>query len=203
MFDEKEDMNIFNRIWMILALLFIVFVTVVAMVNEFIGFFQWSDLMLRIFNPDIRIPLYISIPALLFVLVVCVFLLMLEFYKVKKRTAVVSSIKGGKAMITLDSIANQITDHLVEIQSISEVKVHAVPRSNGIIIQVMTNICDCEDVPEKMREVIKMANDVARDKLGLKVIKTNVTVTKLTRSAKTKKEAEQDSLLIAQEDQEE
>ncbi len=188
---------------MILILIGTAVVSIIAIVNEFIGFFKWSDLMLKIFNPEVDIAIYISVLALLLILIVAVFLLMLEFYKAKKRTAVVASIKNGKAMITLESIANQITDHLIEIETISEVKVNVLPKSNGIITNVFTNICDCEDVPEKMREIIKVANEVAAKKLGLKIIKTNVTVTNITKSVGVKKHEEETKLLIAEDNKEE
>ena len=198
-------MNIFNRIIMILILIGTAVVSIIAIVNEFIGFFTWSDLMLKIFNPEINIQIYISVLALLFILIVAVFLLMLEFYKAKKRTAVVASIKNGKAMITLESIANQITDYLIEVDSISEVKVNILPKSNGITTNIFTNICDCEDVPEKMREIIKVADEVASKKLGLKIIKTNVTVTNITKSVGSKNHEEDASLnvLIAEDKEEE
>lgn len=198
-------MNIFNRIIMILILIGTAVVSIIAIVNEFIGFFTWSDLMLKIFNPEINIQMYISVLALLFILIVAVFLLMLEFYKAKKRTAVVASIKNGKAMITLESIANQITDYLIEVDSISEVKVNILPKSNGITTNIFTNICDCEDVPEKMREIIKVADEVASKKLGLKIIKTNVTVTNITKSVGSKNHEEDASLnvLIAEDKEEE
>jgi hypothetical protein len=197
-------MNIFNRIIMIMILIGTAVVSIIAIVNEFIGFFKWSDLMLKIFNPEINIQIYISVLALLFILIVAVFLLMLEFYKAKKRTAVVASIKNGKAMITLESIANQITDYLIEIKSISEVKVNILPKSNGIITNIFANICDCEDVPEKMREIIKVADEVASKKLGLKIIKTNVTVTNITKSVGAKKhEADVSSNLLIAEDKKE
>ncbi len=198
-------MNIFNRIIMILILIGTAVVSIIAIVNEFIGFFTWSDLMLKIFNPEINIQIYISVLALLFILIVAVFLLMLEFYKAKKRTAVVASIKNGKAMITLESIANQITDYLIEVDSISEVKVNILPKSNGITTNIFTNICDCEDVPEKMREIIKVADEVASKKLGLKIIKTNVTVTNITKSAGSKNHEEdaRPNVLIAEDKEEE
>jgi uncharacterized alkaline shock family protein YloU len=195
-------MNIFNRIIMILILIATAIFSIVAMVNEFIGFFKWSNLMLIVFNPEADIPIYISVLALLFILVISVFLLMLEFYKARRRTAAVSSIKGGKAMITLESIANQITDHVIEIEAISEVKVNITPKSNAVIINVFTNICDCEDIPEKMREIIKVSNDVATRKLGLKVLKTNVTVTNITKSTASKTLEEEPGLLIGEDNKE-
>ena len=47
-------MNIFNKIIMVLFLIIIVLTSFVAIVNEFVGYFTWSDVSFRLFDAEIH-----------------------------------------------------------------------------------------------------------------------------------------------------
>jgi len=82
-------MNIFNKIIVVAALVFLAFISLFSMVNEFVEFFKWSDVATEIFNPEVDIPLYISPFALFMVFIICVFLLILEFYRRRAKVAMI------------------------------------------------------------------------------------------------------------------
>ena len=97
-------MNIFNKIIMVLLLISIILISFVAIVNEFVGYFNWSDAASRLLAPidNINNP-YMSALVLLLVLALSIFILILEFYRRKPRVANISTSKSGNAMMTLDT----------------------------------------------------------------------------------------------------
>ncbi len=183
-------MNIFNKIIVVAALVFLALISLFSMVMEFVGdgIFKWSDIAMRIFNPEVDIPLYISSFALLMVFIICVFLLVLEFYRRKSKVAMISGVKKGKAMITLDSIAQQIKGKVAKIDGVGDVRVTARPKSNGIIIDMLVELSLDVNIPEKMQEIIDKASGIATDKLGVKVIDAKLTIVSLAPERKEKLE---------------
>ena len=173
-------MNIFNKITVIIILLFFVFISFLSIVNEFIvGFFSWSGIANKVFNAKTNIPPYISIPALLMVIVVCVFLLLLEFYRKKIKIAKIYNVESGKAMITLSTISQQIKDSVMKVRGLQNLKINIISRQSGIIINMMVELSQNLNIPEKMTEIINVARDVSLNKLSIKVIDTNLTITNL------------------------
>lgn len=175
-------MNVFNKIIIVLILIAIVCVSVVGIFNSFVKVFKWSDLAFKVLNPDkslINNP-YISALILLLVIVFCIFLFILEFYRKKSKTAVIAAVREGTAMITLESAANQIRESISKISGAADIVVKVLPKSNGIILHIYAKICSDCNVPEKMQEIIKGATNFAVKKLGIKVFKTNLTIVNLS-----------------------
>lgn len=173
-------MNIFNKIIVVLILIGIVCVSIVGIFNSFVKIFKWSDLLLKLFKPGRQLNPYITALILLLVIIICIFLFVLEFYRRKAKTAVVAAVKEGTAMITLDSAANQIKESISKISGTADIVVKVLPKSNGVILNVYSKICSDCNVPEKMKEIIKGATNFAVNKLGIKVYKTNLTIVNLT-----------------------
>jgi hypothetical protein len=172
-------MNIFNKIILVIILLFFIFVSFVSIANEFVGFIKWSEIANRVFNPKININPYVSTLALLMVIIICVFLLLLEFYRRKVKIAKVYNVESGKAMITLTTISQQIKDTVLKIEGLKSAKIVIISKANGIIINMMAELGQSVNIPEKMNEIINAAKDVAVNKLYIKVIDTNLTIVSL------------------------
>jgi len=173
-------MNIFNKIIIVLILLILICASIIGIFNSFTGWFKWSDMAAKVFNPNTNYPIIISAPILLLVIILCIFLLILEFYRRKIKTALVASIKEGVAVITLDSVARQVKESLSKIAGVSDMNVKIEAKSKGVIINIYSKICaDC-NVPLKMQEILKNASDFTLKKLGIKVYRTNLTITNLS-----------------------
>lgn len=172
-------MNIFNKIILVIILLFFIFISFVSIVNEFVGFFKWSDIANKVFNPKGDISAFISTLALLMVIVICVFLLLLEFYRRKVKIAKVYNVESGRAMITLATITQQVKDAIMKIEGLKSVKVAIISKANGIIINMMAELGQSVNIPEKMTEIINAAKDVSINKLYIKVIDTSLTIVSL------------------------
>ena len=172
-------MNIFNKIIVVIILLFFIFISFLSIINEFIGFFSWSGIANKVFNAKTNINPYISTLALLMVIVICVFLLLLEFYRRKTKIAKIYNVESGKAMITLSTISQQIKDSVMKVKGLQNVKINIISRQSGIIINMMVELSQNLNIPEKMTEIINVARDVSLNKLNIKVIDTNLTITNL------------------------
>ena len=173
-------MNIFNKIIVVLILIAIICVSVVGIFNSFVKVFKWSDLVNKLINPDKIINPYISTLVLLLVIIFCIFLFILEFYRRKSKTAIVSAVREGTAMITLESAASQIKESISKISGIADTTVKVTPKSNGVILNIYAKICSDCNVPDKMQEIIKGAADFTVKKLGIRVFKTNLTIINLS-----------------------
>ncbi len=172
-------MNIFNKIIVVIILLFFVFISFLSIINEFIGFFSWTDIANKVFNSRININPYVSTLALLMVIVICVFLLLLEFYRRRAKIAKIYNVESGKAMITLSTISQQIKDAVMKVKGLQNIKINIISKQSGIIINMMVELSQNLSIPEKMTEIINVARDVSLNKLNIKVIDTNLIITNL------------------------
>jgi uncharacterized alkaline shock family protein YloU len=173
-------MNVFNKVLVIIILVCLAFFGLFAIVNEFANFIDWSEFGQKILDPANDINPYIASLALLFIFIISIFLLILEFYPVRSRTASISSSKSGFAMITIDTIEAQIKNTINKINGLEDIRVKINPKSNGIIINMFAKLSGDQDLPGKMQEITKEASTLASDKLGIKVMKTNLTIVGLT-----------------------
>ena len=141
---------------------------------------------LRIFSPEYNIGKFIAFLALLGVFAVSVLLILLEFYRKRAKVANISSSKTGNAMVTLETVAGQIKNEVSKIDGLEEIKVNIVPKTAGIIINMNAKLNDNVNIPEKMQEIINGASGIVSDKLGIKVIKTNLTIIGLVEGKREK-----------------
>ena len=168
-------MNIFNRIIVVLLLLFLIVLSIVSAVNVFAHIFKWSDVSSNILNSTSSVNIAAAVLILLLILAVAILLLIFEFYKRKAKTAPLSAVKSGGAMIDLKSASQQIKEELLKVKDISDLKVKAAPKSDGVIVNVFAKLRKGLIVSVKMQEVIEKASKFASENLGFKIIKTNFT----------------------------
>ncbi|MFC2144817.1 alkaline shock response membrane anchor protein AmaP [Actinomycetota bacterium] len=170
-------MNIFNRIIMTLLLLCLIISSIVIAVNIFTDLFNWSDIFDRILNfidgtnPYIVLGIFIAITS------VGIVILVFEFYHRRIKTTNVVSSKEGRATITLRSASQMIAENLRDIDHINNIKVRVIPKSGSTIINIFAMLTKGINVSKKTQEVIKEVNAFATEDLGLKVVRTNFTVT--------------------------
>lgn len=186
-------MNIFNKVIVVLILIFLIGLSVVSMVNIFAGYFTWSDVAERIINPQTTVNKFVAFLALIAVFIISVFLLLMEFYRRRARVANISSSRTGNAMVTLDTVSSQIRNEVLKIEGLNEVRVKVVPKATGVIINMNATLDENVDIPGKMQEIINGATGIVSDKLGIKVLKTNLTITGLAPGEEIRKEAKKES----------
>lgn len=178
---KGDKMNIFNKVIVIMLLVCLTLFCLFSIVNEFAGFIDWSEIGQRVLDPASDINPYISALALLFILIISVFVLILEFYPGRSRTASISSSKSGFAVITIDTIEAQIKSSVKKLDGLEDLKIKIYPKSKGIIINMFAKLTEDQDLSAKMQEITKEASGIASEKLGIKVIRTNLTIVGLSK----------------------
>lgn len=173
-------MNVFNKVIVIILLVCLAFFCLFSIVNEFAGFIDWSGIGQKVLDPAGDINPYISALALLFIFIISVFVLILEFYPGRSGTASISNSKSGYAVITIDTIEAQIKSSLKKLDGLEDLKIKIYSRSNGIIINMFAKLTEDQDLPAKMQEITREASGVASEKLGIKVIRSNLTIVGLS-----------------------
>lgn len=173
-------MNIFNRIIVVILLIFLIAVSALGILNTFVKWTTGKTILDKITGSFTALRSPYAIAVFVLIIIFCIFLLILEFYRRRSKTAVVAAVKEGTALITLDSIAGQLKDNLATIGGTRDLSVRVIPKSRGVIINIFSKICEDCNIPSKMQEIIKTATDFATNKLGLKVVKTNLTIINLT-----------------------
>lgn len=168
-------MNIFNRIIVVLLLLFSIVFSIISAVNTFVHLFKWSDVFNRILSFISNANIYIKAIIFLLILAVSIILLIFEFYRRKAKTANISGIKSGGAMVDLKSASQQIKDELSVVEDISDLKLNVLPKSDGVIINIYAKLRKGLNISEKMQQVIDKASKFASENLGFKIVKTNFT----------------------------
>jgi hypothetical protein len=170
-------MNIFNRIIMIILMLFLIVSSIVVGVNMFTGLFEWQDVADRFVNSiNNTNPLVIAL-SLFAVLVISLVILIFEFYRRKIKVANISTDQSGKSMLALKTVSSQIREKLSDIEDVVDPKVRVIPKQDGIIINSFSKISEGVDVAGKTKEIREMTGDYASKNLGFKVIKSNYTAT--------------------------
>ena len=169
-------MNIFNRIIVIILLLVLVISSIVIVVNIYAILFDWADIFGRIIYYIENTNIHLMALIFVAIIIASIALLVLEFYRRKLRTANVASVSDGKAMITTRSASQQIQEDIADLKDVDNLKIRVLPKLNGAIINIVARLYKGINVSEKMQEVISRANKSARENLGIKVIKTNFTV---------------------------
>jgi hypothetical protein len=173
-------MNIFNRIIAVLLLLFLIVLSIVSVLNVFAHLFKWPAVANRVLSSTSNVNVYIAALILLLILVVAIALLIFEFYRRKAKTAPLSSVKSGGAMVDLKSASQQITEELSTVEDISDLKVKVVSKSDGVVVNIYAKLAKGLNVSEKMQQVIDKASKFASENLGFKIIKTNFTTVGFT-----------------------
>ena len=186
--------NVFNRIIMVILMFVLIVFSIVAILNVFIGMFEWSAISDRIASYATNLNQYILAGILFLILVIALIILISEFYRRKINLANISTDSLGKTMVTLKNSANQIRESLNNIQGVIDPKVKVVPRQNGIIIDIFSKLITGISVVDKIKEIRETASNFASKNLGFKVLQINYTatgfVTKKIKEVKVIKEEE-------------
>ncbi len=88
--------NIFNRIITVILMLCLIVFSIVAIVNVFVGLFEWSAIVDSITNYITNLNPYILAAILFLILVIALIILIFEFYRRKIKIANITSNQSGK-----------------------------------------------------------------------------------------------------------
>ncbi|MGM0367750.1 MAG: alkaline shock response membrane anchor protein AmaP [Actinomycetota bacterium] len=197
-------MNIFNRIIVVILLLFLVVFSIVSFVNMFANLYNISDIADRIVNYVASANQFILALVLLLIVIVGLVILVFEFYRRKPKAANISKDQSGKTMITLKTVSKQIREKLLPLENVIDPKVKVIPKKEGIMINIYSNLVKGDNVADRTQEIRRAASDFASKELGFRVLKTNYTATGfITRKEEKEKEEEEKEVEIKETPEEE
>ena len=191
-------MNIFNRIVVVFLLIFILVFSIVVVVNKFSDLFIWTEASNRAVGFFGALNVYLIAGVFVALIVICILLLFLEFFRKKVKVAKLSETGTGSDMVTLKALNNRIEKGLSKIENMSDLKVKVIPKKEGLIINMSTKISMGINVEKKIAQIREAASEFVSKYIGFKVLKTDLTITGFTtqkeirmKERKAKKEKEE------------
>ena len=166
-------MNILNRIFIVILILFLLVLSIVAMLNTFLPLIDIGDMLNRFADYYNSMNRWILLLFWLIFFFVCFALLILEFIRKKPKAVKMVNVKEGKATMSLSSIGKQIHNDVVNVSNIQSVRVGVLPKRSGIITNLDLGVEQGLDLTEKTREIVEVVKSSA-NRLGIKLYDTNV-----------------------------
>lgn len=168
-------MNIFNRIIVIVLLLFLFLISIIGIVNIYANFFTWAEIPSIFLSSEVRMNKYMGTAVLAGILIVSIVILIFEFRR-RPKSATISSDGIGNFMVTTDSISREIDHELMKLDEVKAIKAKTIVKRNGVFVDIYAKILEGQNLSQ-LAEVIKnTAYDFLTEKLALNVAKINFTV---------------------------
>lgn len=166
-------MNIFNRILIVILILFLLILSLVAMLNTFLPLIDIGDMLNRFADYYNSMNRWVLLFFWLIFFFVCFALLILEFIGKKPKAVKMVNVKEGKATMSLSSIGKQIHNDVMNVSNIQSVRVGILPKRSGIITNLDLGVEQGLDLTEKTREIVEVVKSSV-NRLGVKLYNTNV-----------------------------
>ncbi|MGB3346586.1 MAG: hypothetical protein WBA71_04995 [Candidatus Humimicrobiia bacterium] len=166
-------MNILNRILIVILILFLLILSLVAMLNTFLPLIDIGDMLNRFADYYNSMNRWVLLFFWLIFFFVCFALLILEFIGKKPKAVKMVNVKEGKATMSLSSIGKQIHNDVMNVSNIQSVRVGILPKRSGIITNLDLGVEQGLDLTEKTREIVEVVKSSA-NRLGVKLYNTNV-----------------------------
>ncbi|MGM0366468.1 MAG: alkaline shock response membrane anchor protein AmaP [Actinomycetota bacterium] len=190
-------MNIFNRIIMVILLLFLVAISVVGIVNLYADLFTWAEIPSLVLDTEVEMNTYIATAVLAGILIISIILLVFELRRRRPRKAIISSSSMGRSTVTTDSISKQINSELLKLDEIKDVKSKTIAKKNKIIADIYAKVVEGQDLSQMTEMLRDVTNDFLTEKLGLNVAKIEFTITGFV-PEKAKAEPSEEDMIITQ-----
>lgn len=166
-------MNILNRILIVILILFLLILSLVAMLNTFLPLIDIGDMLNRFADYYNSMNRWVLLFFWLIFFFVCFALLILEFIGKKSKAVKMVNVKEGKATMSLSSIGKQIHNDVMNVSNIQSVRVGILPKRSGIITNLDLGVEQGLDLTEKTRKIVEVVKSSV-NRLGVKLYNTNV-----------------------------
>lgn len=170
-------MNIFNRIVVVILLLFLVFISAIGIINIYAGFFTWAEIPSLFLSPDVRMNPVIGTIILAAIFLVSILILVFEFYRRKPKRAAISDDNRGKSMVTTKSVSKEVEQKLMSFDEIKDTRVKTLVKREGVYVDIYAKISEEENVNLLTENIRNSTYDFLTQKLGLKVAQIDFTIT--------------------------
>jgi len=175
--------NAFNRVVVILLLLFTMVVSAIFFVvpghllRTVIPFLQQLEANLAAMT-GVRAWLRLAV-GLVFAFLVwafCAAILWLEVRRPRAKTIKVQKVSGGEAELVTDSIASRLEYHIDQLADVIKVKPIISPGRKGVKVELQLETTPEIEVPMKTEEVQQLTKDIIENRMGLKLDSVRVII---------------------------
>jgi hypothetical protein len=183
-------MNTFNRVVLVILLLLGMVICSLVLVlplptlrlialqagglSEFLG---------RV-NPYVLLP--IGILLALIVDLIGILLIILEVRRPAATAISVEQAAGGKVMLSIASISDQLKTEVSKLPDVLQVKPRVAAKRSGVLVELDTKIAAEAGVPSKAERIVETVRLVVEQKMGLKLVrppKVNIDAVRRARPA--------------------
>jgi hypothetical protein len=190
-------MNIFNRIITVILLLFLAAISIIGIINLYVGFFTWDEIPSLVLGTEIEINIYIATAIFAGILIISITLLVFELHKRRQRKATINYGNMWKSTITTDSISKQINSELLKLDEIRDVKSKTIAKKNKVIADVYAKVIEGQDLSQLTEMIRDVIYNFLTQKLALNVSRIEFTITGFV-PEKVKAEPSEEDLIVAQ-----
>ena len=166
-------MNAFNRILVVLALViaiplctlvFVVPIPVLETVGESLLALASSLNQMEWF---VRAPVGVLLAVIS--LVICIFMLMMEFRRPKAKSVRLQSVSGGQVEVSLKTITDRITYDVDQLPGVLKTKPTAYAKKGGVAVEVDVNVAGDIDVPARAAQIVEVVRRAVEQRVGIKL----------------------------------
>jgi hypothetical protein len=170
-------MNVFNRIVVVILLIVLILLSATAIVlpEQFFGTWGNINSSLETYTGTLTGRIVTTV-ILLAIIVLCAFVLWLEFRRGVARTVRVEKIQGGEARVAVESVMQRAEFHVAQLPQVISVKPHVTARGKRVDLHLDVETTQEVNIPAKTEEISRTARRVVEEQMGLKLGKVIVTV---------------------------
>ena len=172
-------MNVFNRIVVILLLLFsvpLLLLLIGVVVFPVQGADVLSALVGGLRNISTATKLLIIVAAL-FLFIIDIILLWFELRQpAASQTVRIKQVTGGEAEMSTDSIEGRLAYNIDQLTDVIRVTPTVTGRGKGVEVLLAVETRPDIDVPAKTEEVMNVARQVVEDRMGLELARIRVNI---------------------------
>jgi|GEM_PF-1445533 len=188
-------MNIFNRIIMVILLLFFISISAIGIINIYADIFTWAEMPSLFLSPQVRMNPYLGTAILAGIFIVSLILLVFEFYRRRPRRAALKSDERGKAMVTTRSLSKEIDGELLRLDGIKSVKTKTIVKKDGIFADIYAKVIEGHDVSSFTEKARDAVYGFLTRNMGLDVEKIDFTITGFVPEKKMAEKTEEDFIV--------
>lgn len=163
-------MNVFNRVVMVIALLFWLAVVAVillrpleaaSLVKTYVSVFEEG-----LFNDQFFLLFLVIGGAILLLLLV---LLVLELRRGRRHTVRVRTKGAGNAQLTVDSVVQSLEYRIDELPGVRQVEAHVASRGRDVEVVLDLDTSPSVNIPTLSDQIVTLCHDILEGQLGLRI----------------------------------
>ncbi len=171
-------MNVFNRIVMVVAIIFLLVFIAVLMVFDLQVIAQARASLdafeAGLYDGQFSMLFLIICGGMLFVLLI---LLWLEMRRPRRKTVRIKAASGGDAQMGIQSVSQSLDYRIDELAGVRKVQSHITSRGRDVDVSIDLGTSPSVNIPVLTDQIISLCRDIVETQLGIKIhgpVKVNI-----------------------------